>query len=350
MYFYISYKILFYFYFIKMCISGNSKYLDEHGGTILLKSPNPSYDTNLKDYLKKDNDLKITQITCEYKNFDFKNIPHFISLQNYYIHINKETGLIIALLKNKNISDNINRKLILYCHENNRDLGEIIPSLIDFTIQFHHDFMTFDYSGYGRSLGKIDKNKFISNSNIIINSIIKYFKYSVENIIVIGREIGAVSALNICRNNLIKCCFLFSPVFMGLIDKKVLNDIIIPVLLIQDSSYNTIYNYKKVSEFCSKLRNIFEWTSKKKTFDKILNEKRSKFINKVRGFIEKIEKKNSKSSLSTSSESDILKDNINKKQLLNEEETDLNCTYSNLVKCKNKEIIIFSDEDENDDY
>ena len=64
MYFYISYKILFYFYFIKMCISGNSKYLDEHGGTILLKSPNPSYDTNLKDYLKKDNDLKITQITC----------------------------------------------------------------------------------------------------------------------------------------------------------------------------------------------------------------------------------------------------------------------------------------------
>ena len=331
-----------------MCISGNSKYLDEHGGTILLKAPKPSYDTNLQDFLKKDREQKIDQITCEYKLFDFKNIPHFISLQNYFIHINKDTGLIMALLKNKNFADNSNRKLILYCHENNRDLGELIPSLIDFTIQFRHDFITFDYSGYGKSLGKIDKNKFISNSSLVINVITKYFKYSLDNIIIIGREIGAVSALNICRNYLIKCCILFSPVFMGLIDKKLLNDIIMPVFLIQDSSLNTAYNYKKVSEFCSKLRNEFEWTSKKKSFDKILNEKRSKFINKVKGFINKIDKKTNKSNLSTSSESDNLKDIIDKKKYLNDEETDLNCTYSNLVKIKNNEIIIFSDEEEND--
>ena len=331
-----------------MCISGHLKYLDEHGGTILLKAPKPSYEANLNDYLKKDTNLKIDEINCEYKMFNIKNIPYFISIQNYIIHINKDTGLIMALLKNKNISDNSNRKLIIYCHENNKDLGELIPSLIDFTIQFRHDFITFDYSGYGKSLGKIDKNKFISNSSLIINSIKSYFKYSVENIIVIGREIGAVSALNICRNNPVKCCFLFSPVFMGLIDKKLLNDIIIPVLLIQDSSLNTVYNYKKVSEFCSKLRHECEWTSKKKSFDKILNEKRAKFINKVKEFINKIDKKTSKSSLSTN-DSYNLKDNIDKKKFLNEEETDLNCTYSNLVKIKNKEIIIFSDEEENDD-
>ncbi len=87
---------------------------------------------------------------------------------------------------------------------------------------------------------------------------------------------------------------------------------------------------------------------KKKSFDKILNEKRAKFINKVKEFINKIDKKTSKSSLSTN-DSYNLKDNIDKKKFLNEEKTDLNCTYSNLVKIKNKEIIIFSDEEENDD-
>ena len=46
-----------------MCISGNLKYLDEHGGTILLKAPKPSYEANLNDYLKKDNNLKIEN--CE---------------------------------------------------------------------------------------------------------------------------------------------------------------------------------------------------------------------------------------------------------------------------------------------
>ena len=105
-----------------MCISGHLKYLDEHGGTILLKAPKPSYETNLNDYLKKDTNLKIDEINCEYKMFNFENIPSFISLQNYFIHLNKDTGLIMALLKNKNISDNSNRKLIIYCHENNKDL------------------------------------------------------------------------------------------------------------------------------------------------------------------------------------------------------------------------------------
>ncbi len=33
-----------------MCISGHLKYLDEHGGTILLKAPKPSYEANLNDY------------------------------------------------------------------------------------------------------------------------------------------------------------------------------------------------------------------------------------------------------------------------------------------------------------
>ena len=319
-----------------MCISEDLNYLDENGVNILLEAPKPSYDLNIQNYLNSNENKKIFQITCNYKDFDFKNIPHFISLQNFYINIRKDNGLVLVLLKNKYIQNESNRKLIIYCHENKRDIGELIPTLIDLTIQFRSDLLTFDYSGFGRSSGKIQKCNFYLNCKKIYNYVIKYFKYHSENIIIFGREIGAISALIICMNYSVKCAIIFSPIFLGIIGQNLLKGISVPVFLIQHNAINSEYNYKKTSELCSQIRNIHKWTCNRNSFEKILKEKRPKLINKIKGYINKIKNNLNKSNLNTSYESKNLK------------EMNTNISYSQLGKKVNQHVIVFSDDEDDE--
>ena len=331
---------------MSLCTFGNSKYLNEFGGQIELLSPKSSYEINIKDLNKKDEKESIIKINCNYMNFNFENIPPFILIENYFIKISKDEGLIIVIIKNKNIQNN--KQNILYCHENNTDIGEKIPFLIDLSIQFKSTIVSFDYSGFGKSTGKKNKNKLISNSNLIIKTLLNNFKISCENLIVIGREIGAISALNICNRYYVKCLILLCPVFMDMIDKKIMNNIETHTFLIQGKVCNPFYNYQKISNFCQLIKNESEWSCKLNSFDKILEIKRAKFIHKIRNFLNTINNKSNKSSICISrNESDITLPFSGMDQK-NESEIDLNCTYSNIDKNfkNNKNIVIFSDEEE----
>ena len=159
---------------MSLCTFGNSKYLNEFGGQIELLSPKSSYEINIKELNKKDEKESIIKINCNYMNFNLENIPPFILIENYFIRISKDEGLIIVIIKNKNIQNN--KQNILYCHENNTDIGEKIPFLIDLSIQFKSTIVSFDYSGFGKSTGKKNKNKLISNSNLIIKILLNNFE------------------------------------------------------------------------------------------------------------------------------------------------------------------------------
>ena len=339
---------------MKLCTFGNSKYLDEHSGKIELLSPKSSYEIDVKQYLKKvRNEEKLINIKCDYNTFSSLNIPPFISLENFLIKINKDEGLIMVLINNLSIQNNdLNQKYILYCHENNTDIGLEIPLLIDFSIQFKSNIISFDYSGYGKSSGKINQNKFILNSDLVIDVLKNEFKINNENLIIFGKEIGAISALNICsKNNNINSCILFSPSFMGMINKKSMSNIIVPTFLIQAKISNSNYNYQYISKFCRSIKKEFEWTCKQNSISKIIFEKRAKLINKIKEFINIVNNKSNKNSiclsgiesLNTLPSSGFVQ--IEKKK---NESIDLNCTYNNLNNHK-KDIVFFSDEEEEDE-
>ena len=91
---------------MSLCTFGNSKYLNEFGGQIELLSPKSSYEINIKELNKKDEKESIIKINCNYMNFNLENIPPFILIENYFIRISKDEGLIIVIIKNKSIQNN----------------------------------------------------------------------------------------------------------------------------------------------------------------------------------------------------------------------------------------------------
>ena len=88
---------------MSLCTFGNSKYLNEFGGKIELSSPKSFYEINLQNFDKKKDKESIIKINCNYINFTFENLPPFIIIENYFIKIGNNKGLIMVIIKNKNI-------------------------------------------------------------------------------------------------------------------------------------------------------------------------------------------------------------------------------------------------------
>ena len=206
-----------------------------------LKAPKPSYEiiTNLKKFGRYDQKVEYKVISNH--NFDQKNIPHWIDLNLYSIKTSKDKNLVCLQIVNNNFSSCNpiiqDQNVILYCHENETDLFRLVPFLIDLSVQMKCDIISFDYFGFGCSSGKPKINTFMSNTETIINFILS-LNYSIENIILFGRGIGAICTIYLASRQdykNVKGLILLEPVIdKCIIDQNAMKSILCATLLIQE--------------------------------------------------------------------------------------------------------------------
>ncbi|MCF6288353.1 MAG: alpha/beta hydrolase [Proteobacteria bacterium] len=101
------------------------------------------------------------------------------------------------------------KALILYFHGNYMDIGHLDEIAIKLN---HHNYsvLAMDYRGYGLSEGKVNESNSYSDAQSVYAYAIKQ-GYKSENIIILGRSIGAGIATELAVNNSVKALVLISP-------------------------------------------------------------------------------------------------------------------------------------------
>ena len=298
--------------------------------------PKPSYKII---HTSKDNskvDYEILSSLPYKKN----NIPDWINITLYSMYCEKiKSNVVFIHIKNNFQNQNLlkkeeekgknkKNKIILYSHENGKDLFLILPFLIDLSIQGKCNVISYEYIGYGRSLGKPTQKNFLIIYKIIMHITLNFFKYQLENILLMGRDIGALISLIIASRikfNNCKGLILISPVISDkYIDINSMKKVICPTLLIQPKNINDNedINENEVILFCREINNEKEWFPKDKNiYDNkslfhnvdFLIKHRKKFISYIREFMKSNNEENnciSYSSKSTNTETSP--DNLDK--------------------------------------
>ena len=184
--------------------TGNDMRYSSEGPKLLdsrlnIKAPKSSYEIISKPNINNQKIEKVDFKPTKEILYSKENIPKWIDLSFYLIPKKDRKRLISLHIINKClISKNpfLNEpNLILYCHENNTDLLRLAPFLIDLSIQMKCDIVSFDYWGFGCSSGKPKINTILSDGEDAINFAISYLKYKIENIILFGKGIGAMSSI-----------------------------------------------------------------------------------------------------------------------------------------------------------
>ena len=299
------------------CIGNDMKYTSEgikiNEYKFKLKAPKPSYEIISTTQKKSSDTSKIDFKPTKQTFFSKKNIPK-IMIDLFFYSIPKKDGkqLIAVHIINKCLTSKnpiLNEpNLIFYCHENETDLLRLVPFLIDISFQMKCDIVSFDYSGFGCSSGKSTINNSISDGEEALNFTITFLKYKIENIIVFGNGIGAMSSIYlVSRQKYLNCkaLILYMPlIFRNIIDKKVMRSIFCQTLLIKEFEDKNEISCDEIVSLCREIPNEKEWLplrkrnkeiKKNRLFcdpstdiddsDNVYSRHRSKFIIKVRGYI-----------------------------------------------------------------
>ena len=300
-----------------MCSSNDIDYAHEFTENNKLVSsqlkffhPKPSYKIKTKDI-----NLPIQKVDYEILSnvsYNNSNIPDWINVNLYSINSGKKNSIKIMyiiiennvqkrlLLKDEEKNRKQKNKAILYSHENGTDLFRILPFLIDLSVQIKCDIISYDYHGFGCSTQKPNDKNFTSIYEKIIDVTLNKFKYKIENILLMGRDIGAIHSIIIASRNKYNNCrgmILISPVISEkIIDSCIMKSIICPTLLIQpkNNNDNDGNQENEVILFCREINNEKEWFPKDtKEYDNkslfrdsdIFIKKRKKFISFIRQYM-----------------------------------------------------------------
>lgn len=271
--------------------------------------PKPSYKIKTKDI-----NLPIQKVDYEILSnvlYNNSNIPDWINVTLYSINSGKKNSIKIMyiiiennvqkrlLLKDEEKNRKQKNKAILYSHENGTDLFRILPFLIDLSVQIKCDIISYDYHGFGCSTQKPNEKNFTSIYEKIIDVTLNKFKYKIENLLLMGRDIGAIHSIIIASRNKYNNCrgmILISPVISEkIIDSCIMKSIICPTLLIQPKNNDNDGNQEnEVILFCREINNEKEWFPKDtKEYDNkslfrdsdIFIKKRKKFISFIRQYM-----------------------------------------------------------------
>ncbi|TNF48722.1 MAG: alpha/beta fold hydrolase [Bacteroidetes bacterium] len=102
------------------------------------------------------------------------------------------------------------RKLILYLHGNSGNLQKW-GELCQFFNEYDHDFLTYDYRGFGKSKGKRTESLFHEDAQHVYDFALNY--YSPQNIIIFGRSMGSGPACKLAANNPHRLLILETPYY-----------------------------------------------------------------------------------------------------------------------------------------
>ena len=327
---------------------------------LILKAPKSSY--IITSNIPKDSKdiFQINYKPTKETFFDINLIPHFIALSLYSIPTKNGKRLTTIHLTNNSINNNIpllsERCAILYCHENETDLIRLIPFLIDISLQFKIDIISFDYQGFGDTNLRPKLGTIFSDGVDALNFVINYLKYKIENITFMGKGIGAMCAVNLASINDYHDCkslILYSPIIgNNSIDIKVMRSIICKSLLVMEIEDNDEIGDNDVINLCREIPNEKEWLPKKKKYknnnfngfknfmkesiDDIYTRHRNKFIIKLRDYVcneemnSKIKKKGSSSMGESTNSETYLNTSINKNNIFDD--------VNDLIKNKKEDI------------
>ena len=288
--------------------------------TLPPKNPSYSLDINeLEKILENANENFAYPITVIPNNniFNLKNVPNFLKITFNLLFLNtflntsfiqsvertskanikkklpKKSGYKFYITINiENLSikkeNNNNSQTILFFHGNKCDLGNIFNSLIDMSIQFKSNVISYDYLGYGQSEGR----PCISTLENIekISQYLEEKTISAKNLIIVGEDIGAVPAIDLITAEdkkflYCKCLILLNPYFGNTLNEDKLKEIECNTFLIHYKSIKNI-PIKDLKRKCENIKNLSEWyPNKLKWNESILSSnKREKFINKMKEF------------------------------------------------------------------
>ena len=235
---------------------------------------------------------------CDYEilssmPFNKYNIPDWIKVSLHSINYKKNKKLIFMHIENnyneKSFSPKL-KKAIIYSHENDTDIIKLLPFLIDLSVQNKCNIISYDYRGFGCSSSKSNDNNFLNSYEYAMNYALNYLNYKIENILLIGRDIGAIHSIIIASRHKYNMCkglvLIFPFVNEKIIDKNNMKNIICPTLLIKEKDENNKEDESLL--FFREINNEKEWLLKNKANnidEDILLSHRRKFINYIREYM-----------------------------------------------------------------
>ena len=335
-----------------MCSSEDMK--DAYEGVELpekklkLKAPKSSYEIITPIPKKSENIINIEINPTKEVYYNKSIIPSWIETAFYSIpKKNKKRITIVHIINKCSTSINpyiIEPSVILYCHENETDLLRIFNFLTDISLQMKCDIISFDYQGFGYSYNHKPKIDTITlDGEETLNFALNFLKYKIENVIIIGKDIGANTAIYLSSKDTYAKCkslILYNPLLnLSIKDIKIMRMINCKCLLIMEIENKEEISQNEVASLCGEIPNEQEWFPLKKKknknkdkfkgfkkyindadnyFDDVYFKHRSKFIIKLRDYVypeeENIKnRKKGSSSIGESTDSDTdLNSNINK--------------------------------------
>ena len=294
--------------------TGNDMRLSSEGPKILesqlkLRAPKSSYEI-ISPQKNNKNIQKVEYKPTKEIIFSKNNIPKWLDISFYSIPKKDNKKIISLHIINKCLTSKnpiLNEpNLILYFHENETDLLRLIPFLIDISIQMKCDIVSFDYWGFGCSSGKPKINTILSDGEDALNFAISYLNYKIDNIILLGKGIGAMSSIFLAsRLNYRNCkgLILYMPIIgKKIIDIKVMKSIFCQALLIMEFENKNETQDNYIVNLCREMPNGKEWLPIRKQnkgiknnflppndeyddTDDVYYRHRSKFIIKLRDYI-----------------------------------------------------------------
>ena len=332
---------------------------------IKFSAPKPSYKILSKSKESQSLYEEIDYTILSSMPFNKYNIPDWINVSLHALNYKKNKKLIFMHIEN-NYSEQISpKKVIIYSHENDTDLIRLLPFLIDLSVQNKCNIISYDYRGFGCSSSKSIDTNFLKSYEYTMDYALNYLNYKIDNILLIGRDIGAIHSLIIAsrhKYNMCKGLILISPFFHEkLIDINNMKNIICQTLLIKVINESNENVEDNSFSFYRTINNEKEWIIKNKknsennininlsNNEDILLSHRRKFINYIREYIKSNKEEKNICSLSRKStiaetildntdigfdysesqNDDNMKNNIKKNYMKHFKEEDDNINYNN---------------------
>lgn len=222
-------------------------------------------------------------------------LPPYIAITSYLIQYSISSKIIAIHIMNYSICDSNSNphsnNTFIFSHDEQSDLGTILPSLVDLSIQFKVNIIAYDYCNYGRSSFHNNKHTFTEDSTAIIDFAVKYLKVQLNKIILIGSGIGAIPSCSLAINpssKHVKGIILISPIFSTFLTGKTFKKIYCPVF-IAHCKLNGRFSWEGLSEFVKDFPNKIEWYPKREGDKCLFIGTRRKFILKIKDFMGRVD-------------------------------------------------------------
>ena len=263
---------------------------------IKFSPPKPSYTIVSQ---MKDSSSSFEKIDFEIlSSMPFKkyNIPDWINVTLHSLTYKKNKQLIFMHIENNyNQNKFSSNKVIIYSHENNADIIRLLPFLIDLSVQNKCNIISYDYRGFGCSSSYSNEENFTNSYEYTMNYALNHLNYNIENILLMGRDIGVVHSLIIAsRNSYNKCkgLILISPIINEkIININIIKNIICQTLIIKERNEKEDNKEDETILMYRQINNVKVWLPKNKNLSQnnqnedILLNHRKKFIYFIREYL-----------------------------------------------------------------